>query len=604
MNRGFEGVEQSAHNGRQGLGTKRSPLFTEIWSHRASLQTVARYAIASGVIGSASWLYTMQVYDRVVTTRSLTTLLTLTGLVLFAYVMLEVIEWVRNEVLRAVAKELDTSLSERVFDLVFRGALTRNQQVSPTAMQDLREVTQFFYSPNMGLLVDMPVALLNLAVIMLINPVMGAWSIMGAVIQGYLTFRTQQSSMDGMKKAQEQSMMANRYAGLALSNAEAIQAMGMTERVRSSWKRRQDRYMQLMVEASTVSGQKAALSKTIQFAQSSLILGLGCYLTIKGVLGGEKSAIGAPGPVLMLIASILGGRGIGPLVQMIMQWQVMAQTWQAYQRLDRSLLALPPQAPAMSLPDPVGRVSVERLFAKAPGSDVMTIKGVHAEIPPGSLVVVIGPSAAGKSSLAKCLVGVWEADAGSVRLDGASIARWPKEQLGRHIGYLPQSVELFEGSVADNICRFTDHDLQALQQAVDIAGVSELIAKLQEGMHTAVGADGHFLSGGQRQRVGLARAVYGLPKLVVLDEPDAHLDRAGDAALRETCIKLKAHGSTCVIISHRKELLEIADLLLVMHEGQMAAFGPKEQVLRALEASKRAQVTQVVAEASPRDRQA
>ena len=567
-----------------------SELLQELARHTPAFKTVAWYAIAAGVIGSASWLYTMQVYDRVVTTRSVTTLITLTGLVLFAYVMLEVIEWVRNEILRAVAREIEDRLSLRVFDAVFRGALLRHPKVSPNTLQDFKVLTQFMYSPNMGLLVDMPVALLNLAIIMLINPIMGAWSLVGAGIQSFITFRSQQASMQGMKAAQEESMAANRYAMLALQNAEAFQAMGMTGQVRAVWHDKQSKYLRLLSAASSDAGQKSAMSKTMMMAQSSLILGLGCYLTIKGVLGGEKSAIGAPGPVLMLIASILGGRGIGPLVQLITQWQMIPITVRAYQQVDAALKAIPPEPAAMALPEPSGRLSIERLFAKPPGSDVMTIKGIQAELPAGASMAVIGPSAAGKSSLAKCLVGVWEPDGGSVRLDGANIHRWPKEQLGRYVGYLPQEVELFEGSLGDNISRFEAPGAardERLMEAVAIAGLSELVARLPAGLNTALGPDGQFFSGGQRQRVGLARAIYGLPKLVVMDEPDAHLDQAGDRALADAVIALKAAGRTVVVITHRKELLAMMDAILVIHDGQQAAFGPREQVLKAIEGARK-----------------
>ena len=560
-----------------------SELGRELLRHKAAYSSVAKYAIASGVIASASWLYTMQVYDRVVTTRSVTTLVTLTGLVLFAYLMMEVIEWVRNEILRAIAIEVEQKLSERVFDAVYRGALSRNQDVSPTAVQDLRALSQFFYSPSMGLLIDMPVALLNLLIIVLINPIMGVWSFVGAGVQAYLTFRSQQSSMEGMRKANEQSQAANRYANLAVQNAEAFHAMGMTRQVRQAWKEKQSSYLELMGEASTIAGEKAALAKTMQFAQSSILLGLGCYLSIKGILGGPSGS----GAVLMLIASILGGRGIGPLVSLITQWQSMAMTWECYKRVDQTLKAIPPQAKMMTLPAPKGQLAIERLYAKAPGSDSMTIKGVQADIAPGSSVAVIGPSAAGKSSLARCVVGVWQPDAGAVRLDGAPIHLWPREQVGELVGYLPQDVELFEGTLAENIERFGPHNEEALALAIESVGLDDLIESLPEGLNTQLGPDGQFLSGGQRQRVGLARALYGNPCLVVLDEPDAHLDRLGDAALLRAMASLKARAITTIVITHRNELLSKVDSILVMHDGQMAAFGPRDAVLKAIEASNR-----------------
>ncbi len=576
-------ASQDSAQSRAKAGVLDSELFSELMRHKAAYGSVARYAIASGVIASASWLYTMQVYDRVVTTRSVTTLITLTGLVLFAYVMMEVIEWVRNEILKAVAIEVEQRLAERVFDAVYRGALSRNQQVAPSAVQDLRALSQFFYSPSMGLLIDMPVALLNLLIIVLINPIMGVWSFVGAGIQAYMTFRSQQSTMEGMRKANEQSMAANRYANLAVQNAEAFHAMGMTQQVREAWKAKQSAYLDLMAEASAVAGEKAAVAKTMQFAQSSILLGLGCYLTIKGLLGGPSGS----GAVLMLIASILGGRGIGPLVSLITQWQSIAMTWECFRRVDQTLKAVPPLSPVMTLPSPKGYLAVERLYAKAPGSDSMTIKGVQAEIVAGSSVAIIGPSAAGKSSLARCIVGVWQPDAGAVRLDGAPIHLWPREQIGGLVGYLPQDVELFEGTLAENIERFGPHSDEALALAISAVGLEDLIAELPDGLNTQLGPDGQYLSGGQRQRVGLARALYGHPCLVVLDEPDAHLDQLGDAALLRAMTALKERSVTTIVITHRTELLSMVDSILVMHDGQMAAFGPRDAVLKAIETSNR-----------------
>jgi ATP-binding cassette subfamily C exporter for protease/lipase len=292
----------------------------------------------------------------------------------------------------------------------------------------------------------------------------------------------------------------------------------------------------------------------------------------------------------MLIASILGGRGIGPLVQLITQWQIIPMTVRAYQQVDAALKAIPPQASALSLPEPTGRLSIERLYAKPPGSDAMTLKGIQAELPAGASMAVIGPSAAGKSSLAKCLVGVWEPDGGSVRLDGANLHRWPKEQLGRFVGYLPQEVELFEGSLGDNISRFEAPSAErdaALDVAIRIAGLSDLVKQLPKGLETALGPDGQFFSGGQRQRVGLARAIYGMPKLVVMDEPDAHLDEAGDRALAEAIVALRAQRCSVVVITHRKELLALMDSVLVIHDGQLAAFGPRDQVLKAIEGARK-----------------
>jgi ATP-binding cassette subfamily C exporter for protease/lipase len=306
-----------------------------------------------------------------------------------------------------------------------------------------------------------------------------------------------------------------------------------------------------------------------------LILGLSCWFEIKGMLAG--------GGGMMIIASVLGGRMLSPMVQLVGQWRLVVNGRDAYRRLDRFLTLLPPSRQPMPLPAPEGRLSVEAVVAAAPGGSLPIIRNVSFSLSPGESLMIIGPSAAGKTALARVLTGVWPANSGKVRLDGSDIDMWDKARLGPHLGYLPQSVELFDGTLAENIARFGAIDRDKLVEATEMVGLSEMITSLPEGLNTRIGEDGAILSGGQRQRIGLARAIYGSPSFVVLDEPNASLDEAGEQALLKTLMALKARRCTTIVIAHRKSLLQAADKLLFLRDGAIAALGPRDEVLAALQ---------------------
>lgn len=337
---------------------------------------------------------------------------------------------------------------------------------------------------------------------------------------------------------------------------------------------RQRRFLRLQAIASDHAGKGMTLAKVVQIGQGSLLLGLGCWLTLKGLMSGGGSA--------MIVATILGGRVVQPLVQLTSMWKIVVGARDAFDRLEKVLHDLPAKPASMRLPAPQGHLTVEGVVAAAPGGGAPILKGLNFKVSPGEILAIIGPSAAGKTSLARVLMGVWPAAVGKVRLDGVDIYQWNKTELGPHLGYLPQDVELFEGTLAENIARFGDVDMEQVEAAARVVGLHENIADLPEGYDSQVGSDGCFLSGGQRQRVALARAIYGNPKLVVLDEPNASLDEAGDLALAQALEMLKARGVAVVVISHLTSVLRVVDSLLVIQEGAVKLYGKRDEVLAVL----------------------
>ena len=377
-------------------------------------------------------------------------------------------------------------------------------------------------------------------------------------------------------EANRSAIAAQQYADGSLRNAQVIESMGMLRDIHARWMDKQREFLNLQAKASEAAGGYQAVSKLLQTTLSSLLLGLGCWLLLHNSLNG--------GDGMMIIASVLGGRMLAPLVQVVAQWQAVVNVRDAWSRLDNLLTAVPQRPENMALPAPRGAVQVEQLVAGAPGTQAGNIlKGVAFALAPGEVLAVVGPSASGKTTLARLLTGLWPAAMGKVRLDGVDVFTWDKAELGPCVGYLPQGVELFEGSVAENIARFGQVDHTQVEAAARAVGLHEFILTLPQGYDSPVGDGGARLSGGQRQRIGLARAIYGNPVFVVLDEPNSSLDEEGDAALARTIATLKARGTTFVVMTHRTSVLAVADKMLVLRDGQMQAFGPRDEVLAALQ---------------------
>jgi ATP-binding cassette subfamily C exporter for protease/lipase len=560
------------------LADKTSELRSAINALKPFAERAGWFSLVTSVLALTSTVYMLQVYERVVNSRNLTTLVMLTVIALAAYLVLEVLEWVRLEIMSVAAKKFDDSLAERIFAAIFQADLRWVSGASQEALNDLRTLRDFIASPALIAVMDAPMSLLLLGVIFLISPVLGWFAVLGGVIQVFLGYLTERRSQPPLLLANKAAIAAQAYANGVLRNAQVIEAMGMLPGIRQRWMTRQRECVNAQAIASEHAGGLMAGVKLVQLVQASALLGLGCWLFLQGELAG--------GGGMMIVASILGGKVLQPLVLMVSSWRNWVNARDAFARLDQLLQRIPVREPAMPLPPPGGELRVEGVVASAPGSNFPIIRNISFVLAAGQTMAIIGPSAAGKTTLARLLIGVWPASSGTVRLDGADVFAWNKAQLGPYVGYLPQAVALLDGTLAENITRFGRVDPEKLAQAIRLAGLEEWVAALPDGVQARMGDDGAFLSGGLRQRVGLARAIYGTPRFVVLDEPNSNLDEAGEAALMQTLHYLKASGVTVLVITHRLGVLAAVDQLLLLREGSVQACGPRDEVLAAMAAAR------------------
>lgn len=519
-------------------------------------------------------VYMLEVYGRVVSSRSHVTLGMLTLLVVAAYIWLEVLEWLRSEMLHQTAAQIDTHIAPALFGKLFDAHLLRRGGAHASVNQDWALLRSFMASPAMVAALDAPFALVVVLILFFINPWLGFASICVACFLALVGWLTDRGIRGHLADAARNSALAQNFATGAMRQSEVITAMGMQADMYAIWKGKQDAFLLAQARASDHAGSGAAASKLVQTLQASLMLGLGCWLTLEGSL--------EPSGGMMIVGSILGGRAIAPISQIIAQWRQVAQAKGAWERLVELLGVHAPNETSMPLPPPNGLLTVQSLNVNAPGTQHPLLRGIQFSLNPGEIVAVLGASGAGKTCLSRALVGIWAAASGKVRLDGADVFTWDKVELGPHLGYLPQGVELFDGTLAENIGRFGPTDIAKLRAATNAAGLDSFIDSLPLGYETPVGMDGVNLSGGTRQRIGLARALYGDPALLVLDEPNSSLDDDGDISLMGALAQAKARGAALVVVTHRPQILDLADKLLILRDGQMQSFGPREQVVEAL----------------------
>lgn len=534
----------------------------------------ALFSVCASLLVLAPSGYMLEVYGRVVNSRSHLTLAMLTVLVLAAYCLMEVLEWARAEVMYQAGQELDRKMRNRVFGAIFESNLRRMPGASVQPLNDFRAIREFLYSPPLLALMEAPVSLVILGLMFAISPVLGWSAVVGAMVQVLVGWLNERNTQPPLVAANRCAIAAQHYAQSSLRNAQVIASMGMLRDVHRRWMGKQREFLELQALASDRAGTYQAVTRFLQLTMGSLLLGLGAWLLLNNQLHG--------GAGMMIVGSILGGRVLAPLVQLVTQWRVVINARDAWQRLDSLLDAIAPKPDTMALPPPKGSLQVESLVAVPPGGGPAILKNVAFSLAPGEVLAVAGPSASGKTTLARLLVGLWPAASGKVRLDGADMFTWDKSELGPHVGYLPQDVELLEGTLAENIARFGEVWPAKVKAAALAVDLHAFIMSLPLGYDSPVGREGGMLSGGQRQRIALARALYGDPVLVVLDEPNSSLDEAGDAALSSAIRDLKARGTTFVVMTHRTSVLAVADKLLVLNDGVMQAFGPRDEVLAAL----------------------
>jgi ATP-binding cassette subfamily C exporter for protease/lipase len=551
-----------------------SELRLALEAHRPALLRAFWFSLVASLLVLAPVVYMFEVYGRVVDAQSMQTLFWLTVLVVWVYIVMEVLEWARAELMRGASVKFDKKMSPRVFTAMFDLNRARGSVGQVQAMNDLRTVRDFFYSPALMAMLEAPTAFIFLFLVFALSPLLGAVSLIAAIIQVGLGVLNDRRTQPPLLKANKVAIEAQQYADGSLRNAQVIESMGMLANIHRRWFTKQREFLKLQAIASERAGGFQATTKVLQLGLSSGLLGLSAWLLLENALPG--------GPAMMIVGSTLGGRILAPMAQLVAQWRTVVNFKDSYARLDQLLTHVPARDPGMPLPAPQGQLLVEGLVAGAPGTNQAILRGIQFGLAPGEVLAVIGPSASGKTTLARMLVGLWPAMAGKVRLDGADVFMWNKAELGPHMGYLPQGVELFDGSFAENIARFGDVNMDEVEHAAKSMGVHELIGAMPEGYNASVGRDGETLSGGQRQRVAIARAIYGNPKLVVLDEPNSSLDEAGDAALAQMIAERKALGTTFVIITHRTSILGVVDKILVLRDGQQQMFGPRDDVINAL----------------------
>ncbi|SOD98769.1 type I secretion system permease/ATPase [Caenispirillum bisanense] len=536
---------------------------------RGAFIATAAFSFFINLLLFVSPLYMLQVYDRVLTSRSVPTLVMLTIAAFGALGVMALLEWMRSRVLVRVGVRLDEELNGRIFSSIFKRTVNQPGAASAQPLRDLDTVREFLTGAGLLALFDGPWAPLFLAVAFLLHPLIGLLSLFGMVLVLVLALANNWFTQKSLKRASDVSTSATGYVSSSLRNGEALTAMGMLPQIRERWALRHRAVLGLQGRASDTAGMMLSISKTLRMALQSAVLGLGAYLVIENQISAG----------MIIAGSIIMGRALQPVEMAVGNWRNMINAKAAYGRLTDLLNSTPADRDTMPLPRPAGRVSLSQVVAVPPGSRLPALRGVSLNLEPGEVLGVIGPSAAGKSTLARVMIGVWPTFQGSVRLDGSDISHWDRSLLGPYLGYLPQDVELFDGTVAENICRFTEVDPDKVIEAATKAGVHELIQQLPEGYNTPIGAGGQTLSGGQRQRVALARAMYDSPSLVVMDEPNASLDAEGEAALTAAIRAMRENGQTVVVITHKPSLLSVVDKVLVLRGGLVEMLGPRDEVL-------------------------
>ena len=516
-------------------------------------------------------IYMLEVYDRVLPSRSVPTLVGLSILVVALYSFQGILDLLRGRILVRIGRSLAEGLSNRVYHMIAQ--LTLKARMGGDGLQSLRDLDQirgFLSSPGPLAFLDLPWIPFYIGICFLLHVWLGVAALVGAIVLVGLTGLTEIFTRQPTKAATELGGRRNALAEASRRNAEALKAMGMAPQVAAKWDAVNAEYLQAQQRASDVGGGLGAVSKVLRMVLQSAMLGIGAYLVI------HQEATGG----IMIAGSIIAARALAPVDQAIAHWRSFVAARQSWRRLSDLLNLIPAQKQQLALPKPISSVAVEGVAVVPPGGKKPVVQDMAFRLGKGNGLGIIGPSACGKSSLARALVGVWGTAYGTIRLDGAALDQWPTEALGRHIGYLPQDVQLFSGTIAQNIARFEpEADPEHVIAAAKAAGVHELILRLSEGYETEIGEGGGALSAGQRQRIALARALYRDPFLVVLDEPNSNLDAEGDEALTQAIRSVRARDGIAIIIAHRPSALAGVDLLMVMSQGKGQLFGPKDEVL-------------------------
>lgn len=547
------------------------PLVSNMTDMSGALLAIALLSGVVNILALTSPLFMMQVYDRVLSSGSIPTLIGLAVLAIGLYTFQAVFDAIRARVLLRIGEKFDHDLSPRVHHAVIRLPLLAPAPGDGLQrLRDLDNVRSFLSGSGPTAFFDLPWMPLYLGISFLFHFWIGVTALAGAVVLVSLTLLTNLLSRQAVRDQTTANMARNGLLEATRRNAEVVQAMGMGPRMAGRWQDANLDYLQANRRSGDVVSGLGSLSRALRMMLQSVLLAVGAWLVIT-----QEASAG-----VMIASSIMMGRALAPVDAAIAAWKPWLMARQSWTRLQDLLTRLPADASVLSLPKPRRELKSEGLVVAPPGTKVPTIAGITFTVTAGQALGIIGPSGSGKSTLSRALVGAWSPIAGKVHLDGASLDQWNREELGAHIGYLPQGVELFDGTIADNIARFEeDPDPRAVVAAAETAGAHEMILRMEHGYETRIGEGGSALSAGQRQRIGLARALYRDPFLVVLDEPNANLDAEGEAALVEAIGAIRARSGIVVVIAHRPSAIGVVDLVLMVEAGRQKAFGPRDKVL-------------------------
>lgn len=564
-----------------------SELKKSLLSAKKSFIMVGLFSMFINILMLVPPLYMLQLYDRVLGSRSQDTLIMLTLIVVVLFITMGLLEVVRSRVLVRVGNKLDSMLSQRIFDNLFELERKAPGRSSSMPLNDLTQVRQFMTGNGLFAFFDAPWMPIYIIVLFIFHPAFGFFAIFAAIVLVGITVANEYSTKDKLAEANNLSRASTIYVDSNIRNAEVVNAMGMRNNISKVWADKYYGFLNAQNIASDSAGVWSNLSKSLRVMFQSLILGLGAYLAINMEVT----------PGMMIAASIIMGRALAPLDLIIGSWKGFSSARSSYERIEGLLNDFPKDKEYMQLPAPKGEITLENVVVIPPSGTVPSLKGISMKIEKGDVVGIIGPSAAGKSSLARVMLGLWPLSNGVARIDKADISQWDREDLGKYVGYLPQDIELFEGTVSQNIARFGEVEPEKVVEAASKAGVHEMILKLNEGYDTKIGPGGASLSGGQRQRIGLARALYNNPVFVVLDEPNSNLDDVGEAALVEAIKTLRASGTTVVIITHRTNVLQATNKLALINNGVLELYGNTNDVLNAIAQKQQAAAGQAQAQA-------
>ncbi|SEF26576.1 type I secretion system permease/ATPase [Variovorax sp. NFACC27] len=550
----------------------RSDLGRALWGFRGDFLQVGSLSFLSNLLMLAPTIYMLQIFDRVLASQSELTLLAISLITLLLFGALALSEWLRSRLLVRASLRFDRQLGTRVFNGSFQACLGQSAPSASRPFADLNQIRQFLTGPGVFALFDAPWTPIYIAVIFFLHPWLGVLALGFALVQAALAWFGQRKTVAPSEAALKAASETMGDLQGKLRNVEVLESMGMVANLQKRWNRQHAACMDKSASANGLVNRVAGWSKFVRYSQQSLALGAGALLVIDGQLS----------PGAMIAANVLMGRALAPIDQLLGTWRGFVSCRAAFGRLEKLLAEFPGQPPFPPRAGPTGEISLQGVFAGAAGRPAPILKNISFAVPAGTVVALLGPSGSGKSTLVKVMVGIWTASRGAVLLDGVPVRSWNRLELGPHLGYLPQDVELFGGSIAENIARLGEIDSRKVIEAACSAGLHETILRFPKGYDTLIGDAGHLLSGGQRQRIGLARALYGDPSLIVLDEPNANLDDAGEAALLRAIRELKSRGKTVFLVTHRQGAVAVADRLMVLSDGELTADGLRDAVLASL----------------------